>query len=72
MVVLIFDCPDAVCRVHCDVVTLHLIILYLRTCVGLGYGNEQIHFLNQCILIVTIRLVNSLPNSSDCNISHSP
>jgi hypothetical protein len=47
LVVLIIECTHAICRVPYLVLSLRLSILYLRTCVGLGYGNKCIVFLNQ-------------------------
>jgi len=39
-IVLIIECTDAICRVPYTVLSLRLSILYLRTCVGLGYGKK--------------------------------
>lgn len=47
MVILIIECTDVVCRVPYIVLSLRLSILYLRTCVGLGYGIYRIIFLTQ-------------------------
>jgi hypothetical protein len=44
-VILIIERTDEVCRVPYPVLSLRLSILYLRTCVGLGYGNNYIVFL---------------------------
>jgi len=40
MVILIIECTDVVCRVPYIVLSHRLSILYLRTCVGLGYGKK--------------------------------
>ena len=45
MVILIIECTDVVCRVPYIVLSHRLSILYLRTCVGLGYGMLPHYFL---------------------------
>jgi len=45
MVILIIECTDVVCRVPYIVLSHRLSILYLRTCVGLGYGKNSYYFL---------------------------
>jgi len=44
MVILLIECTDAVCRVPYIVLSHRLSILYPRTCVGLGYGNQSHSF----------------------------
>jgi len=54
-----------ICRVPLQVLSLRLSILYLRTCVGLGYGRKCILFLipikfcknNNCIKMFCIKLI---------------
>jgi hypothetical protein len=41
MVILIIKCTDVICRVPYIVLSHRLSILYLRTCVGLGYGKRK-------------------------------
>jgi hypothetical protein len=50
MVILIIKCTDVVCRVPYIVLSHRLSILYLRTCVGLGYGNKKKNFFQYCFL----------------------
>jgi hypothetical protein len=44
-----------ICRVPLQVLSLRLSILYLRTCVGLGYGsNNNIIFLVRHLLVIRV------------------
>jgi len=48
---LLIKCKEAFCRVPYAVLSQRLSILYLNTCVGLGYGNYRIIF--QTVTIVS-------------------
>jgi hypothetical protein len=55
MVILIIKCTDVVCRVPYIVLSHRLSILYLRTCVGLGYGNKK-KFFSSIVFLAQLNL----------------
>jgi len=66
MVILLIECTDVVCRVPYIALSHRLSILYPRTCVGLGYGNQSHYFPDPVITGF------SVINSSVGSISHKP